>query len=139
LGRRLGGGQRREVFPIQRWILVVLCSIVAFGAATVAPGVAARRVLWGEAVYYSNRYEGQTMACGGRYRRTKMVAAHRSLPCGTKLRVKNRANGRVVTVTVKDRGPYGDRSTILDLSRRAAKKLGYLIAGRTKVRAVVVQ
>jgi rare lipoprotein A len=115
-----------------------LCAAVVLGGLTVAEG-ASRRVLRGKAVYYAARYEGRTMACGGRYRSKKMVAAHRSLPCGTRLRVTNRANGRVVTVTVKDRGPYGERSTILDLSRRAAKRLRYFSAGRARVRAVILR
>ena len=102
------------------------------------PAVAKPRVLKGEAVYYANRYRGHKMACGGRYQPRKMIAAHRTLPCGTRLRVRNRANGRVVVVTVKDRGPFSDRKTILDLSRRAARKLRYLRAGRARVRARIL-
>ena len=55
----------------------------------------------------------------------------------TKLRVRNRANDEVVTVTVRDRGPH-DRDFVLDLSRRAARKLGYIRAGSTRVRAKVL-
>ncbi|MFN2488930.1 MAG: septal ring lytic transglycosylase RlpA family protein [Actinomycetota bacterium] len=123
---------------IYRSILLVLCLFLTLGGVLLGTGVAQRKVMKGEAVYYANRYKGQTMACGGRYKPKKMIAAHRTLPCGTKLRVKNRANGKKVTVTVKDRGPYSDSNTILDLSRRAARKLGYIHAGRTKVRAVIV-
>jgi rare lipoprotein A len=112
---------------------LVLCAVVVPVA-----GVARERVFWGRAVFYAARYNGDKMACGGRYRPRKLVAAHRNLPCGTRLRVRNRANGRVVTVTVRDRGPYGDLKTKLDLSRRAARKLGFLGAGRARVRAVIV-
>jgi rare lipoprotein A len=91
----------------------------------------------GRAAYYSNALKGNAMACGPKYYPSKMVAAHRSLPCGTKLRVKNLANGKVVTVTVQDRGPH-DKDFVLDLSRRAARKLGYLGAGSTKVKAHVL-
>ena len=66
-----------------------------------------------------------------------MVAAHRRLPCGTKLRVKNLANGEVVTVTVQDRGPH-DKDFVLDLSRRAARKLDFLSKGSARVRAKVL-
>ena len=118
--------------------MVALCLLLALVALLSATGVAGRRVFKGQAVYYADRYEGQTMACGGRYRRRKMIAAHRKLPCGTKLEVTNRSNGRTVIVKVKDRGPYGDANTILDLSRRAAKKLRYVGAGRARVRAVIV-
>ncbi|MDQ3985779.1 MAG: septal ring lytic transglycosylase RlpA family protein [Actinomycetota bacterium] len=101
-----------------------------------AGATAHHRVIRGEAVYYANSYAGQTMACGGRYQPWKMVAAHRTLPCGTRLRVKNRSNGREVIVRVKDRGPYGE--AILDLSRRAARKLRYIRQGRTPVRAAIL-
>lgn len=94
------------------------------------------RVLYGEASYYANSLSGNTMACGGTYRPWKMVAAHRTHPCGTRLKVRNRANGRVVYVTVRDRGPYAD-GRILDLSRRAARRLRFLRRGVTRVRAVI--
>jgi rare lipoprotein A len=47
-------------------------------------------------------------------------------------------NGRKVTVRVKDRGPYGDTSVKLDLSRRAAKELGFLHRGVTNIKARVL-
>ena len=121
-----------------RTLGAVLCLLVAAWALAPHPTTAKRRVLRGRAVYYAARYEGQEMACGGRYRRRKMVAAHRKLPCGTRLEVTNRRNGRTVTVTVRDRGPYGDANTILDLSRRAARKLRFVASGSARVRAVIV-
>ena len=114
----------------------ILAAMVA--AALGAPATAHDRVFKGEAIYYSDEFAGETMACGGKYRPRKMVAAHRKLPCGTTIRVKNRANGRVVRLTVKDRGPYGDKGTIVDVSRRAARKLRFFDAGRAKVRLAVV-
>ena len=115
---------------------LVLAGMVAAGLA--APAVAEHRVTKGEAIYYSDQFAGETMACGGKYRPRKMVAAHRKLPCGTTIRVKNRANGRVVRLTVKDRGPYGDKDTIVDVSRRAARKLRFFDDGRARVRLTVV-
>lgn len=110
----------------------VLAGLLA-GAA-----LAGHKVIRGEAIYYSNQYSGDAMACGPIYRPRKMVAAHRRLPCGTKLRVKNLSNGKVVKVTVQDRGPFGDKDTVLDVSRRAAKRLGFISAGRTRIKAVVL-
>lgn len=118
--------------------LRVLVSTAVVAAALGAPAVAHDRVWKGEAIYYSDAFAGETMACGGKYRPRKMVAAHRKLPCGTTIRVKNRANGRVVRLTVKDRGPYGDKGTIVDVSRRAARKLRFFDEGRAKVRLTVV-
>lgn len=107
---------------------------------TVLAGVAlaTHEAFKGEAVYYSDELEGETMACGGEYQPWKMVAAHRDLPCGTRLKVKNLANGNVVKLTVKDRGPYGDEDVVLDVSKKAAKKLGFYGQGSTKVRAKVL-
>ena len=113
--------------------------IAAIAAAALgAPATAHHRVWRGEAIYYSDGFAGETMACGGKYRPRKMVAAHRKLACGTRIRVKNRANGRSVVVTVKDRGPQGDKGTIVDVSRRAARRLRFFDDGRTKVRLTVV-
>ena len=114
----------------------MLAALVA--AALGAPALAHVRVWKGEAIYYSDAFAGETMACGGKYRPRKMVAAHRKLPCGTVIRVRNRANGRVVRLTVKDRGPYGDKGTIVDVSRRAARKLRFFDDGRAKVRLRVL-
>ena len=121
-------------------IMRKLCLALALGlvCVMVSTGWAHHRSFEGEAAYYSNYYEGRTMACGGTYQSWKMVAAHRTLPCGTRLRVKNKANGEVVRVTVRDRGPYGDEDRVLDLSRRAARKLGYINAGIARVRAVIL-
>lgn len=112
----------------------MLCLVGLFFAAPTV--FAHHRVIKGRALYYSNEYAGDAMACGPKYQPWKMVAAHRRLPCGTELRVKNRANGKTVTVTVQDRGPYTD-GYVLDVSRRAARKLGFVNAGSTRIRAVV--
>lgn len=78
------------------------------------------------------------MACGGTYRHRKMVAAHRSLACGTRVKITNRSTGKMVKVTVRDRGPYGDKKLKFDVSRRAAKRLGMVRAGRAPIKAVVL-
>ena len=88
-------------------------------------------------MYYSDQFAGEPMACGPLYQPWKMVAAHRTLPCGTRLRVRNRANGRTVRVTVQDRGPYTD-DYVLDVSRRAARQLGFLRQGSARIRAVIL-
>jgi peptidoglycan lytic transglycosylase len=105
---------------------------------SVVGSASANQEIEGKAVHYSNSYVGKTMACGGTYRRWKMITAQRHLPCGTRLRVTNVRNGKKVTVRVKDRGPYGDHAVKLDLSRRAAKRLGFLHRGVTHIKAKVL-
>ncbi|MBY8916526.1 septal ring lytic transglycosylase RlpA family protein [Nitratireductor sp. L1-7-SE] len=71
-------------------------------------------------------------ASGERMNPAAMTAAHRTLPFGTKLRVTNKRNGRSVVVRINDRGPFV-RGRILDLSKAAAARLGFIRAGHTRV------
>jgi rare lipoprotein A len=73
------------------------------------------------------------MANGKRFDRRKMTAASWYVPLGTVLRVVNLENGRVVTVTVTDRGPNFRLHRVLDLSEAAARQLGYVEKGLTQV------
>ncbi len=77
-------------------------------------------------VYADGRdgYAGRTMACGGRARSGALTAAHKTLPCGTRVLVTNRHNGRSVVVTVRDRGPYV-RGRIIDVTPAGARALGF--------------
>jgi rare lipoprotein A len=69
---------------------------------------------------------------------TRLTAAHRTLPLGTRLRVLNLENGRIVGVWVNDRGPYV-AGRVLDLSREAARALGMVERGVVPVRFDVIQ
>ncbi|BCH21300.1 septal ring lytic transglycosylase RlpA family protein [Mesorhizobium sp. L-8-3] len=71
-------------------------------------------------------------ASGERMNPSAMTAAHRSLPFGTKLKVTNKRNGKSVVVRVNDRGPF-IKGRVLDLSKGAAGKLGFIGAGHTSV------
>ena len=62
------------------------------------------------------------VACPG-FRFGGLTAAHKSLPCGTRVRVTNTRNGRSAIVTIVDRGPYV-RGRIVDLTPAAAAALG---------------
>jgi rare lipoprotein A len=75
----------------------------------------------GIATYYTNpHYSG-------------LIAAHRSLPMGTEVRVVNLDNGRIVIVKIVDRGPFA-RGRIIDVSTAAADALGFRRAGIAHVR-----
>lgn len=69
---------------------------------------------------------------------TRLTAAHRTLPLGTRLRVMNLENGRIVGVRVNDRGPYV-AGRVLDLSHEAARALGMVERGVVPVRFDVIQ
>lgn len=92
----------------------------------------------GVASYYSDRLHNRITASGIPYDKNALVAAHRTYPFGTVLRVTNLANDRVVTVRVVDRGPF-IKGRILDLSRRAAEELDFITAGLTEVLIEVLE
>lgn len=92
----------------------------------------------GSASFYANSLAGRRTASGVPYNPLEMVAAHRSLPFGSLLRVTNEANGRSVEVRVVDRGPFA-KGRILDLSRQAAEKLDFIRHGHTRVTIDVLE
>jgi rare lipoprotein A len=96
-------------------------------------------VLRGDASYYANFFSGRKTSSGERYDPHKLTAANRRLPFGTRLRVTRVDNQRSVVVRVNDRGPFGKRYRILDLSRAAAEQLGMVGMGHAEVEAVVVE
>lgn len=73
--------------------------------------------------------ESQATASGERFDKHAMTAAHRSLPFNTVVRVTNQHNGRSVVVRINDRGPFGHRNRIIDLSEAAASALHMIDAG----------
>ena len=102
-------------------------------------GARALSVQSGTASYYSDALAGHATASGAPYQPHAFTAAHRSLPFGSVLRVTRPDGGQIVYVRVTDRGPYGSRGRILDLSRAAAERLGMLRAGVVKVRLEVLE
>lgn len=92
----------------------------------------------GRASYYADRFEGRSTASGEPYRARELTAASRDLPFGTMVRVVRVDTGASVVVRVNDRGPFGDRSRILDLSRAAAEELDMVRAGVIEIRAEIL-
>lgn len=86
----------------------------------------------GKASYYGDEFEGRRTASGAIFRQNRLTAAHKTLPFGTKLRVTNLQNNKTVKVTVNDRGPFV-KGRSLDLSKKAAKKLGMIQSGVANV------
>lgn len=71
-------------------------------------------------------------ASGERMNPAAMTAAHRTLPFGTKVKVTNQRNGKSVVVRINDRGPFA-KGRVIDLSKAAASKLGFIKSGHTKI------
>jgi rare lipoprotein A len=86
----------------------------------------------GMASWYGPGFQGRRTASGERFDMNDFTAAHRTLPFGTRLRVRNVSNGREVIVRINDRGPWSG-SRIIDLSKAAAARLDLLQAGEAPV------
>lgn len=82
----------------------------------------------GKASYYADKFEGRQTSNGEIFKQRKKTAAHRTLPFGTMVTVKNRANGKTVKVRINDRGPFV-KGRMIDLSKKAAKKLDMIDGG----------
>jgi len=133
--------------------LVLLCHIAFGAAACPVPAEEPARAPAGEskeeasadlqepegvegvAVYYAKRYQGRKTSSGERFDHQKLTAAHPTIPNGTRVKLINLANDRSVVVTVNDR--CRKRSfEIIDVSRAAAKELGFL--GARKARVMII-
>lgn len=82
----------------------------------------------GKASYYADKFDGRKTSNGEIFKQRKKTAAHRTLPFGTKVTVRNLSNGRTVKVRINDRGPFV-KGRMIDLSKKAAKKLDMVNAG----------
>lgn len=92
----------------------------------------------GYASYYSREFAGRKTASGEIFDPMKLTAAHKKLPFGTLVRVTNLNNKRSVVVRINDRGPFV-KGRIIDLSYKAALKLGMVSKGVVKVRLEVIK
>ncbi len=95
------------------------------------------QVQTGKASFYADKFEGKPTASGEKYKHSKLTGAHKTLPFGTKVRVTNVANNESVEVIINDRGPYVE-GRVIDLSKSAAEKLGYVNIGLADVKVEVI-
>ena len=101
---------------------------LAASLLTATDAVAATKC--GKASWYGPGFNGRTTANGEIFDENKMTAAHKTLPFGTKVKVKH--NGKSVVVTINDRGPFV-KGRIIDLSKAAAGQLGLIKKGVGRV------
>lgn len=91
----------------------------------------------GTASYYADKFQGRTMANGKKYDHHKLTAAANRYPLGTWVKVSNLSNKKSVMVQITDR-MHPKNKRLIDLSKAAAKKLGFIRKGLVKVRVEVV-
>lgn len=103
--------------------------------AAAAP-VAADHAMSGTAAWYGRKFAGRKTASGQRFNPFAMTAAHPTLAFGTRVKVTNTRNNRIVIVTINDR--MNSPGRMLDVTQAAAKRLGFIRAGLADVTLEVV-
>ena len=101
------------------------------------PKTASSRVLYGEASFYANKFNGRQTASGEIFNQNKFTAACNVLPFGTWIKVTNVRNGKSVVVKVNDR-LHPKMKRLVDLSKVSATKLGYTARGVVRVKVEVI-
>jgi rare lipoprotein A len=111
-------------FASVRTVLISSILFLMLGAASANAGSAC-----GGASWYALH---SRTASGERMNPSALTAAHRTLPLGSRVKVTNQRNGKTVVVRINDRGPFV-RGRMLDLSKGAAGRLGFIGAGHTNI------
>lgn len=96
-----------------------------------------KKVFYGQASFYSNKFQGRKTANGEIFDQKKLTCACNVLPLGTYIKVTNLRNGRTVVVKTNDR-LHPRMKRIVDLTKAAATKLGFVSSGLTRVKVEVI-
>ena len=94
-------------------------------------------IQYGIASFYADKFEGLLTSTGEKFSQKKLTAAHNTLPLGTWIRVTNLRNKKSVIVRINDRLHHRN-TRLVDLSREAARRLGYISNGLAKVKVEVL-
>jgi rare lipoprotein A len=126
-----------QVLIVCFFCLFVSVKSTAQDTVAVKPAKQKTKVQYGIASYYSNKFNGRKTANGEIFSQQKLTAAHNTLPLGTYVRVTNLRNKRSVIVKINDRLNARNKR-LIDLSRAAASKLGFIKSGLTRVKIEVL-
>jgi rare lipoprotein A (peptidoglycan hydrolase) len=137
----------------QRTLLIAVCAFALAGSVGIAqaqsggtiappsgkepapPATSAHSwTVYKKATWYGPGFWGNRTACGIKLAPTTIGTAHKKLPCGTQVTFQR--GDRSVTATVIDRGPYR-KGYAWDLTKKAAKRVGFLEVGSGKIKATV--
>jgi len=97
----------------------------------------APKIIYGTASYYHDKFNGRQTANGEIFSQKKLTAACNVLPLGTWIKVTNLRNGKSIIVKTNDR-LHPRMKRVVDLSRSAAQKIGYIGYGLTRVKVEVL-
>jgi rare lipoprotein A len=98
-----------------------------------AVAVIGQQLYHGYATYYGRQAHGKQTASGERINMNDFVAAHRSLPFGTRVKITNKSNNQSIIVRIIDRCSRKKPFHFVDLSYGAAKHLNFLNKGRAQI------
>jgi len=116
--------------------LAAVITIVSLATVLNLPFAIAQGAEEGIANFYSDKFQGRKMASGQKYDKNKLTASHKTLAYGTKVKVTNLDNGKSVVVTINDRMKKSSKA-VIDVTRKAAEELGFVKAGKAKVKLEV--
>jgi len=142
-GRAASLSGTRRSLPLLSLLVPLLLPILTTGCSSAHPRLRPSNsgptgpVERGMASWYGPGFDGHRTASGQRYRQTDLTAAHRTLPFGTRVQVRNLENGASVVVKINDRGPFS-RGRVIDLSYEAARQLGVSGPGTAQVELAVL-
>ncbi len=121
--------------------VLILCPLVSSAqkaqADTTGRTKKTSRVFYGQASFYANKFQGRKTASGEIFDQKKLTCACNVLPLGTWVKVTNLRNGKTVIVKVNDR-IHPKMRRVVDLTRAAAQKLGFISRGLTRVKVEVL-
>ena len=113
--------------------LAALIAVVSFATVLSIALASAQGAEEGIANFYSDKFQGKKLASGETYDKDKLTASHKTLTYGTKVKVTNLDNGKSVVVTINDRMKKSNPA-VIDVARKAAEELGFVKAGKAKVK-----
>lgn len=125
-----------------QWLTIFLLLAAILGCSTTPPTVSTDKGIVytekGQASFYADKHENKKTACGERYNHDLNTAAHRTIPCGAKVKITNVENGKTVVAVVNDRGPFVN-GRIVDLSKSAFSSIANPSSGVITVQIEVVE
>jgi rare lipoprotein A len=134
----------KKFYPALRLAIIMLFCLSQYNstfaqstAKESKPTHAAKRVLYGTASFYANKFNGRQTASGEIFNQNKLTCACNVLPFGTWIKVTNIKNGKSAVVKVNDR-LHPKMKRIVDLTRATAIALGYKSQGIVKVKVEVL-
>jgi len=122
---------------MKEWTLYLISAVALLGLVLLYQ-VAGPYYEVGIASWYGLGFDGNYTANGEVYDMNEISAAHKTLPFGTVVRVVEFSTGKSIVVRINDRGPFIE-GRIIDLSKGAARELGIIDKGITKVGLRIVR